>query len=179
MSDNIRDGNRGGRGLFSWENVRVMSYKDRECYLGSTVNLGFLDKGGRWRKKDWWTRPREQNSTETLDEELRRVREEDDLKMQEALGGQVAKPRRKKSRLTSQDKSQLLTRHPGEIDGIDKEIQGYKVTGLGFDPANRVFGAKGADAHGLTDEALRLEGSTPGHAKTRLKDYKAEKQRRR
>lgn len=52
--DGIRDGNRGGRGLFSWEDVRVMPYKDRECYLGSTAALGYLDKGGRWRKKDWW-----------------------------------------------------------------------------------------------------------------------------
>ena len=48
----IREGNRGGRGLFSWEEVRAMSYRDRECYLGSTASLGFLDKGGRWRKKD-------------------------------------------------------------------------------------------------------------------------------
>jgi len=33
-----------------------MDYKDRECYLGASATLGFLDKGGRWRKKDWWTK---------------------------------------------------------------------------------------------------------------------------
>ena len=50
----IRDGNRGGRDLFSWEDVRLVSYKDREMYLGHTSKLGFLDKGGKWRKRDWW-----------------------------------------------------------------------------------------------------------------------------
>ena len=31
-----------------------MSYKDRECYLGASEMLGYLDKGGKWRKRDWW-----------------------------------------------------------------------------------------------------------------------------
>ena len=31
-----------------------MSYKDRECYLGASQTLGFLDKGGKWRKRDWY-----------------------------------------------------------------------------------------------------------------------------
>ena len=31
-----------------------MSYKDRECYLGASQTLGFLDKGGTWRKRDWY-----------------------------------------------------------------------------------------------------------------------------
>lgn len=32
-----------------------MTYKDRECYLGASQKLGYLDKGGKWRKRDWWT----------------------------------------------------------------------------------------------------------------------------
>mmetsp|Transcript_19792 Transcript_19792/g.36480 ORF Transcript_19792/g.36480 Transcript_19792/m.36480 type:complete len:186 (-) Transcript_19792:9070-9627(-) len=184
MSDNIRDGNRGGRGLFSWEDVRVMSYKDRECYLGSTVNLGFLDKGGRWRKKDWWTKESERLTNEDLDEEYKRVREEDERRMLEALGGRSSKPPRKKSKLSNQDKTNLLSRRADEPDGIDKELQGHKVTGLGFDPANRLFGAKEVVQSGLTDEALRLEGydnnkqTTPGHAKHRGKDYKSQRHNR-
>ncbi len=31
-----------------------MTYKDRECYLGASERLGYLDKGGKWRKRDWW-----------------------------------------------------------------------------------------------------------------------------
>lgn len=54
MYNPVRGGNRGGKDQFKWENVRTLAYKDRECYLGSTVAIGFLDKGGKWRKKDWW-----------------------------------------------------------------------------------------------------------------------------
>lgn len=185
MGDNIRDGNRGGRGLFSWEDVRVMSYKDRECYLGSTVNLGFLDKGGRWRKKDWWTKERDKVDSNGLQEELKQVREEDERRMLEALGGRTPKPHRRKSKLTNLDKNELLSRRPGEPDGIDKEIQGYKVTGLGFDPANRVFGAKEVVSSRLTDEAMRLEGydnnkaPSVGHAKSRSSGVKSLKHMRR
>ncbi len=54
MYNPVRGGNRGGKDQFKWENIRSLAYKDRECYLGSTVAIGFLDKGGKWRKKDWW-----------------------------------------------------------------------------------------------------------------------------
>jgi hypothetical protein len=33
-----------------------MSYKDRECYLGASERLGYLDKGGKWSKRDWWVK---------------------------------------------------------------------------------------------------------------------------
>jgi hypothetical protein len=52
----IRDGNRGGWSLFNWEDVRDKSHKEREMYLGNSVTLGVLDKGGKWRKRDWYTR---------------------------------------------------------------------------------------------------------------------------
>ena len=39
-----------------------MSYKDREQYLGFSEKLGYLDKGGQWRKKDWWTKSEQVNS---------------------------------------------------------------------------------------------------------------------
>ena len=32
----VRGGNRGGHDQFEWENVKLMSYKDRECYLGAS-----------------------------------------------------------------------------------------------------------------------------------------------
>jgi hypothetical protein len=34
-----------------------MTYRDRECYLGASLKLGYLDKGGKWRKRDWWAGP--------------------------------------------------------------------------------------------------------------------------
>jgi hypothetical protein len=32
MFEPIRDGNRGGRDQFKWEDIRLMSYRDREYY---------------------------------------------------------------------------------------------------------------------------------------------------
>jgi len=53
--EGTRAGARGGRDQFQWDDVQQMSYKDREQYLGFSTKIGYLDKGGQWRKKDWWT----------------------------------------------------------------------------------------------------------------------------
>jgi len=52
--ENVRPGNRGGRTLFNWNDIRLLNNKERESYLGVTQSIGFLDKGGKWRKRDWW-----------------------------------------------------------------------------------------------------------------------------
>jgi len=31
-----------------------MTYKERESYLGYSTKIGYLDKGGKWRKKNWY-----------------------------------------------------------------------------------------------------------------------------
>lgn len=36
-----------------------MSYKDRECYLGASQTLGYLDKGGKWRRRDWYAQAKD------------------------------------------------------------------------------------------------------------------------
>lgn len=151
----IREGNRGGRGLFSWEDVRAMSYKDRECYLGSTVSLGFLDKGGRWRKKDWWTKTRDSETNQDLQDEIKKLKAEEDMQMKRALGIGPAKPKKAKG-LTELEYKELLKRNDLSV-GIDKELMGDKVTGLGFDTSNRVFGAKGGE-NKLSNDSERLEG---------------------
>ena len=90
--------NRGGRGLFKWEDVRSMPYKDRECYLGSSTSLGYLDKGGRWRKKDWWTKPSDKKtSKQDLAEERKRAKEEDEQRLRAALNSPVRKRSRSRS----------------------------------------------------------------------------------
>ena len=55
----IRGGCRGGQGLFDFDSVKGMNWKDREMYLGYTEKVGYLDKGGKWRKKDWFMKDRE------------------------------------------------------------------------------------------------------------------------
>lgn len=74
-----RGGTRGGRDQFQWDDVQQMSYKDREQYLGFSTKIGYLDKGGQWRKKDWWIRPEEKGNdakSQRQDEQLRREKQE-------------------------------------------------------------------------------------------------------
>jgi hypothetical protein len=173
----VREGNRGGRGLFSWEDVRAMSYKDRECYLGSTVSLGFLDKGGRWRKKDWWTKGRETTDTQDLKEEIKRIKAEEEIQMKRALGIGPQKPKKTKG-LTEIEYKELLKRNDLSV-GIDKELMGDKVTGLGFDTSNRVFGAKGGENR-LSNDAERLEGigiDSESHKRSRKDSKKSVKKK--
>ena len=52
---NVRAGNRGGKNLFNWDDVRLMPNRERQSYLGSTQALGLMDRGGKWYRRDWWT----------------------------------------------------------------------------------------------------------------------------
>ena len=76
----VRGGNRGGHDQFQWDNVKLMSYKDRECYLGASQTLGFLDKGGKWRKRDWYAQAKDTDHIKTgkkvKPEEIERARKE-------------------------------------------------------------------------------------------------------
>ena len=56
MEGSLTNTMKGGTKEFNWDNVRNMSYKDRECFLGYTTKIGYLDKGGKWKKRDWWTK---------------------------------------------------------------------------------------------------------------------------
>ena len=87
LNEPIRGGTRGGKDQFKWEDVRLMPFKERECYLGSAVALGFLDKGGKWRKKDWWTKDsvnRVENQF-NYQQELKKVQREDEKRIRKAL----------------------------------------------------------------------------------------------
>jgi hypothetical protein len=52
----LRAGTRGGWDRFNWNDVRHMTFKDRNCYLGYSTKIGFLDKGGKWKKSGWVNR---------------------------------------------------------------------------------------------------------------------------
>ncbi|KAL5230011.1 hypothetical protein ABZP36_028787 [Zizania latifolia] len=78
-----RGGVRGGRDQFKWDDVKVD--KHRENYLGHSIRAPV----GRWQKgKDlfWYTRDKKSDSEDALNEEIKRVKEEEEQAMQEALG---------------------------------------------------------------------------------------------
>ena len=75
---------KGGTKDYNWNNVRLMSYKDRECFLGYTTKIGYLDKGGKWKKRDWWTQLEEKEGSATADE-IKEEKERDAKRMRIAL----------------------------------------------------------------------------------------------
>ena len=79
-----REGCRGGRDLFKWNDVRLLPARDRERYLGFSTKLGYLDQG-KWQKKDWW-----QNYNSKVDSknknELAKTKEKELSAYKEKLG---------------------------------------------------------------------------------------------
>ena len=98
---NIRGGNRGGKNLFNWNDVRLLSSRDRQSYLGSTQALGLMDRGGKWYKRDWWThyntpvnvygQKDKLNNREALLEEQEEIRLKEKEKLNEFIYGKKKK----------------------------------------------------------------------------------------
>lgn len=82
----IRDGNRGGWSLFDWQNVKDMPYRDREMYLGNSAVIGVLDKGGKYRKMDWYLKTEKKYNDPNLSSEQKMAMMRDQERMNAALG---------------------------------------------------------------------------------------------
>ena len=106
-----------------------MSYRDRECYLGSTASLGFLDKGGRWRKKDWWTKKDSELAQDQKD--MKAIQENDLNNIRQALG--ISDKSKSKKTLSDSDKERLLRKNSTQAGYQTPD--GYSATGLGYDAA--------------------------------------------
>ncbi len=137
MYNPVRGGNRGGRDQFTWEEIRLLPFKERECYLGSTVKMGYLDKGGRWRMRDWWTKGDKYGPADKkqMSDELRRVQEEDERRMREALGLET-KQVDNTPHLSQYEINELTKRDRMDIPPPE---EGERLAGLGFNPANAKF----------------------------------------
>ncbi|EGR27065.1 multiple myeloma tumor-associated, putative [Ichthyophthirius multifiliis] len=129
LSYEIRDGVRGGRDQFKWDNVRQMTHKDREQYLGQTLKIGFLDKGGKWRKKDWYLKSKGQQQNE-IDE----IQSQDQKRIRIALG---LEKEDKNKILTEQEQKELLNqinfgvKNSQNLEGQDDEEENEQQ-GIGF-----------------------------------------------
>ena len=76
---------KGGTKDFDWDIVRQMTYKDRECFLGYTTKIGYLDKGAKWKQSDWWTKTDNINQSDVTKSELELEKEKDKRRMRIAL----------------------------------------------------------------------------------------------
>jgi hypothetical protein len=98
---NVRAGNRGGKNLFNWDDVRLMPNRERQSYLGSTQALGLMDRGGKWYRRDWWTHYDNKvnvyghkdrlNNRLTLLEEQKEIRKQEKEKLNEFIYGKKKK----------------------------------------------------------------------------------------
>ncbi|KQJ99365.1 multiple myeloma tumor-associated protein 2 homolog [Brachypodium distachyon] len=125
-----RGGVRGGRDQFKWDDVKVD--KHRENYLGHSVKAPV----GRWQKgKDllWYTRDKKSDSEDAMKEEIRRVKEEEEQAMREALG---LAPKRssqpKGNRLDKHEYAELIKRGSTAEDMGAGHAEAAQVQGLGL-----------------------------------------------
>eukprot|EP00826_Nyctotherus_ovalis_P066126 TRINITY_DN9751_c0_g1_i7.p1 TRINITY_DN9751_c0_g1~~TRINITY_DN9751_c0_g1_i7.p1 ORF type:complete len:242 (+),score=77.16 TRINITY_DN9751_c0_g1_i7:25-726(+) len=157
MYNPIREGCRGGRDLFKWNDVRLMPAKDRECYLGSSVKLGYLDRGGRWRKKDWWQNY-DPSGGDKAKSERAEIKAKELQAYKEKLG--LVKPKVESAavpakELTPLEMQEILSRRYDN----DEATKADRIKGLGFEKKLGNYRNREADNPAAVDPSLnRLEG---------------------
>uniref|UniRef100_A0A0E0EP08 Uncharacterized protein n=1 Tax=Oryza meridionalis TaxID=40149 RepID=A0A0E0EP08_9ORYZ len=130
-----RGGVRGGRDQFKWDDVKVD--KHRENYLGHSIKAPV----GRWQKgKDlfWYTKDKKSDSEDALKEEIRRVKEEEEHSMREALGLAPKRSSRPKgNRLDKHEYAELIKRGSTAEDLGAGHAEAAQVQGLGLYKSKR------------------------------------------
>ncbi|CAN1336710.1 Multiple myeloma tumor-associated protein 2 homolog [Linum perenne] len=131
-----RGGVRGGRDQFTWDEVKVDKY--RENYLGHSLKAPV----GRWQKgKDlhWYTRDKKSGTSEdALKDEIKRIKEEEEQAMREALGLAPKRSSRPQgNRLDKHEFNELVKRGSTAEDLGAGHADAARVDGLGFSKAPR------------------------------------------
>ena len=126
--ENVRPGNRGGRSLFNWNDIRLMNNKDRESYLGVTQSIGFLDKGGKWRKRDWWLNYKlnDHLNNQEISNERERIRKDEEKVLREKISGKTEKQVTKKEEaLTEYEWKELMKKEANFNVNDNKLLEFY------------------------------------------------------
>ncbi|KAI3472626.1 hypothetical protein Pfo_031278 [Paulownia fortunei] len=128
----IRGGVRNGRDQFSWDDVKVD--KHRENYLGHSIKA----PAGRWQKgKDlhWYARDKKSDhlNSESMKEEMQRIKEEEEQAMREALGlGPKRATKSQGNRLDKHEFAELVKRGSTTEDLGAGHAEAAQVHDLGF-----------------------------------------------
>jgi hypothetical protein len=153
---NVRPGNRGGRSYFKWDDVRLMDNKNREAYLGVSQCIGFLDKGGKWRKRDWWQNfnPDEKKVSKL---ELSKIKEEEEDKLYEAVYGKKKVKNENPNKKLTDFQWEKLTKKEGKkgLNDFDYYYDDKHRAGLGI---NTTMSFR-ANPYNNNENLGRLEGN--------------------
>lgn len=161
-----RGGVRGGRDQFSWDDVKADKY--RENYIGHSLKAPV----GRWQKgKDlhWYARDKKSKDAdmEAAKEEIRRIKEEEEQAMREALG--LAPKRSTKpqgNRLDKHEFSELVKRGSTAEDLGAGHAEAAHVQGLGFAKAPKAWEESSSVQPPVTMEAPK-NANVPASPSTR------------
>ncbi|KAF7820440.1 multiple myeloma tumor-associated protein 2-like protein [Senna tora] len=181
-----RGGVRGGRDQFSWDDVKVD--KHRENYLGHSIKAPV----GRWQKgKDlfWYAKDKKALSAEmeAAKEEIKRIKEEEEQAMREALGLAPKRASRPQgNRLDKHEYSELVKRGSTAEDMGAGHAEAARVDGLGFSSfqisrrAPRPWEESSSSAPTITDDAPKVENvSMPIQSARKTEEDESEDESRR
>ena len=135
---NYKGGTRGGKDTFNWENIKDVTYKNRESYLGHTTKIGCLNKAGKWERNDWYKsvdRPHGKLDNEKRKEIKRKEEELMDIKLglKKAVGDDLEIKRISGKQIEVFNKKIKKT----ELDS------NYETVGLGFKSEAKSIQGKG------------------------------------
>ncbi|KAJ1380702.1 Kinase phosphorylation domain [Sesbania bispinosa] len=174
-----RGGVRGGRDQFTWEDVKVD--KHRENYLGHSIKAPV----GRWQKgKDlfWYTRDKKSHAAEmeAAKEEIKRIKEEEEQAMREALGLAPKRANRSQgNRLDKHEFSELVKRGSTAEDLGAGHAEAARVQGLGFSREPRPWEEPGSSKLSPSDTPAAEVEKVENHSREDRKREKQEKRERR
>ena len=170
---NIRGGNRGGKNLFNWNDVRLLSSRDRQSYLGSTQALGLMDRGGKWYKRDWWThyntpvnvygKKDKLNDRQALLEEQKEIRLKEKEKLNEFIYG-----KKKKNTNLNFNEAEIFSQHSNQTKSINLDNKSVKTE---FDKISR----PGLGMNKIIDEEKEIKNNEDLKNKTNNKNIDIKK----
>ena len=149
---NYQGGSRCVTESFNWETVKDISYKNRDCYLGYTAKIGYLDKAGKWKKNDWYksvNRP-EGSVDQKRKEEIKKQEQE---AMDVALGLKRADLEDVKLSKLNKNQAQIFNKRIKESTGDSKP----ETLGLGYKTAETQI--KSQKQFDLSKNKFKLEGT--------------------
>ncbi|OLL22364.1 putative mannosyl-oligosaccharide glucosidase [Neolecta irregularis DAH-3] len=171
----VRGGNRGGQGLFKWDDIK--EDKHRENYLGHSLKAPM----GRWQKgKDleWFNKKKDGNLSkeEIRREEIRKIKEAEEDALAEALGFKVT--RKKEGNVDQEEIAKAIKTTEKDDDLENETLKEEDNQGLGFHGGLHRYRIQNIDESELTERQDGTRGGLGGLEYSR-RDEKERRSRRR